>query len=223
MAGQRGLHGRLGRGAVADLAHHDHLGILPHEEPQTGRQIESRGRIDLRLGNARHGDLDGIFQRDEAPRPGGPRGQFAQAGVDGRRLSAAGRPRDENGPRRLAEQLLECRQDVAGQAQIGQPLVLPGAAEEPHDGTFAVERGERAQPHFDVAVAQADAAFLGRIGAIGEQFGLDLQAGDNVGGQCPGDQGQGLEHAVDAEFGIQSFGGGLQVQIAGAGRAAGGQ
>jgi hypothetical protein len=86
-----------------------------------------------------------------------------------------------------------------------------------------VERGERAQPHFHVAVAEADAALLGHVGPIGEQLGLDLEPGDDVGSQGPRDQGQGLEHAVDAEFGFQPLGRGLQVEIAGARRPACGQ
>ena len=41
VSGQRGLERGLGRDAVADLAHQDHFGILPHQGPQTGGQVEA--------------------------------------------------------------------------------------------------------------------------------------------------------------------------------------
>ena len=167
VAGQRGLQGGLGRGAIADLADHDDLGVLPHEEPQAGGQVQAGRRIDLRLGHAGHGHLDRVFQRDEAAAAAATcADQFAQAGVDGGRLAAAGRPGNEDRAGGLAQQLPQRGAGTsARQAQVVEPLVLARAAEEPHHGPLAVERGKRAQPHFHVAAGHADAAFLRHVGA----------------------------------------------------------
>ena len=56
-------------------------------------------------------------------------------------------------------------------------LVSLHAAEQPHDGPLAVQRGERADAHFHVILRQTDAALLRPIGMIGEQPGEDLQTG----------------------------------------------
>ena len=59
MAGQSRLHGDVSRLAVANLADHHNVGILPQDRPETGREGQPDLRIDLGLADAVHG----IFYR----------------------------------------------------------------------------------------------------------------------------------------------------------------
>ncbi len=91
VTGQGGLERDLGRGPIADFADGDDLGILAQQGAQAALESQARRQVDLGLGHARDGGLDGVFQRGQAalaPRPGG---QLAQAGIKGRRLAATGR------------------------------------------------------------------------------------------------------------------------------------
>ena len=57
---ERRLERRLGRFAVADLAHHQHFWILPHQRAQAGREVKARRRGDLRLRHAIDRHLDSL-------------------------------------------------------------------------------------------------------------------------------------------------------------------
>ena len=72
-------------------------------------------------------------------------------------------------------------------------LVTLRAAEEPHDRSLAVQRGEGANPHFHVFLRKANAALLRAIGVIGQQPGQDFQPGDDVAGQAGGKAGHGQQ------------------------------
>ncbi len=223
---QRGLQRGLGRRMVADLADHDDLGVLTHEEPQAGGQVELHRRIDLRLRHA----------RERPPRSGPPAKpgsaairrigtcrHLAETGVDRGRLSAARGAGRQDRPRRFLQELPQDRQRVRRQPQVVQPLIALRPGKQPHHGLFAVKRGKGADPHLHVVLRRADAALLGHVSAVGQQLGPDLQPGDDVGAHRRREARAAAEHAVDAKPRLQPVGRGLQVQIAGPPIAACGQ
>ena len=63
---QAGLHGDGGGFRVANLAHHDHLRVLPHDAPQRDGISEVLGRVDLRLADHRQVELHRVFHRADA-------------------------------------------------------------------------------------------------------------------------------------------------------------
>ena len=68
VAGQRGLHGDLGGGAVANLADGDHFGILPQQRLEARFIVEAGDRPHLRLGDAGHHGFHRVFERGDAAR-----------------------------------------------------------------------------------------------------------------------------------------------------------
>ncbi len=114
-------------------------------------------------------------------------------------------------------------QHVVRQSEVVKVLVTLRAAEEPHDRSLAIQRGEGADAHFHVFLRKANAALLRAIGVVGEQPGQDLQPGGDVGGQAGRKAGHRQKHAVEAKFQLQPRAGRLEVNVAGAGGAGGGQ
>ncbi len=223
VAGKRGLQGGFGGRPIAYFAHHDDLGVLPHEEPQARRKVQPDGRMHLRLRHAADRHFDRIFDRHQAPRTVGSPGDFAEAGVNRGRFAAARGPRHEDSTRRLRQQGLQRREHVGGQAEVVEMLVALRAAEQPHDRPLAVERRIRADPHFHVVLRQPDASFLRTIGLVGQQARQNLQAGDHVAGQRLREGGDGEQNAVDAELQLQMGAGRLEMDVGGAGGSRGGQ
>ena len=120
LTGQRRLERDLSRHSIADFAHQDHFRILPHDRSQAGRQIEPCRQVDLRLGHAGQGNLDRIFQRDDASAPLAASRNLAQASIERGCLATAGRADDKNRARSLAQQSTQAELDVVPQVQIGQ-------------------------------------------------------------------------------------------------------
>ena len=86
-------------------------------------KVQADRRMHLRLGHAVDRHLDRVFDRHQAPRAAAVPGDFAQAGVDRGGLSAAGRPGNEDRPRRLRHKGSQRRQHVGGQAEVVEMLV----------------------------------------------------------------------------------------------------
>ena len=65
VAGERGLHGDLGRFQVANLADQDLVGVLPQDGPQAvGERVADRG-VDRHLDDAVDVVLDRVFGGDQ--------------------------------------------------------------------------------------------------------------------------------------------------------------
>ena len=105
MSGEGGLEGDLGGRQVADLAHPDHLGVLPHHRAEADRQVEPGRLVDLGLGHARDEHLDRVFQGHQATAPARGGRELAQAGVEGRGLAAAGGPGEQDRAGGLVQEL----------------------------------------------------------------------------------------------------------------------
>ncbi len=82
MAGQGSLKRDLGRGPVANLADGDDFRILAQQGAETALESQTGRQVDLRLGHARHGCLDRVFQGGQAALAAGASGQLAQASVE---------------------------------------------------------------------------------------------------------------------------------------------
>lgn len=65
MAGQRGLDRDARRLAVADLPHHDHVGVLPQDGAQGLGEAEPGPRVDLHVVDARQLALHRILDGDQ--------------------------------------------------------------------------------------------------------------------------------------------------------------
>ena len=84
MAGVCRLHGNVRHLLVAHFSDQNDLGGLAEQRPQTPREREADGLVDLGLADARDENLDRIFQADDAePFPV----HFLDGRVKGRRLA----------------------------------------------------------------------------------------------------------------------------------------
>ena len=223
VAGQRGLQGRVGRGAVAYFADHDDFGVLPHEEPQAVGEVQAGGQMHLRLRHAVDRDLDRVLDGDQAPCAVALPGDLPQTSVDGGGLAASRRPGNEDRAGGFGQQQSQRLQHVVRQPEVVQPLVTLRAAEQPHHRPLAVQRGERANAHLHVVLRQTDAAFLRPVGVVGEQSGQDLETGDNIGGQLRRKHRDGRQHAVHAVLQFQAVAGRLKMDVADSGLPGGSQ
>jgi hypothetical protein len=62
--GERGLHRGLGGLLVADLAHHDRVGVVPQDRPEPRREGQPDLGVHLDLVHARHVVLDRVLDGD---------------------------------------------------------------------------------------------------------------------------------------------------------------
>ena len=90
VAGQRRLHRHVGGVAVADLADHDDVGILPHQRAHAVREVDADRRLHLHLVEQRLDHLDRVLDRADVDLG---RGELLQRRVQRRRLAGAGRAR----------------------------------------------------------------------------------------------------------------------------------
>src|SRR5258708_29825856 len=68
MACLRGLHDNFRGLFIANLAHHDDIGILAEYGPEAAHKCQARLGIDMHLVYAWEHILDGIFYRDDIDR-----------------------------------------------------------------------------------------------------------------------------------------------------------
>ena len=101
VARERGADGDVRRLAVADLADHDDIGVLPQDVPQGTGEGQADLGPDLDLVGAGHLVFDGVFDRDDAEvggvdltEKGVERGGFAGAGRTGHQNDAMGELED---------------------------------------------------------------------------------------------------------------------------------
>ena len=128
---------------------------------------------------------------------------LVQRRVEGRRLTGAGRPGDEQRAGRLDDDLLEDVPHLVGEAELRErrrPLRL---VEEAHDDPLALDRRQDGDADVEQAArclrVQRDAAVL-RLAPLGDvELGEHLQARRHAGREPLRDPLQLVEDAVDAE------------------------
>ena len=81
-----------------------------------------------------------------------------------------------------------------------------------------MQRGERGEPHLDLARSSPDSSLLGHVGAVGQELRQDLEPGDHIGRQSRRQHRDRLEHAVDPPADLQPIGTGVKMDVAGLGR-----
>ena len=93
VAGERRLHGDLGRFGVTNLTDHDDVGVLAHDRAQPVGEGQADLRFDVNLIDAAELIFHRIFDgNDFFPRIV----DFLQCAVKRRRLAAAGRPGNQD-------------------------------------------------------------------------------------------------------------------------------
>ena len=124
--------------------------------------------VDLHLVDAREPVLDRILDGDDVDL--GPV-DLGQRRVERRRLTGAGRPRDEERAGRAADDLLELRAHVVGEAELLERRRLLRLVEEAHDDRLALDRRQGRDADVEHAAGggrvQRDAAVL-RLAALGD-------------------------------------------------------
>ena len=148
VAGQRRLDGGAGGLLVADLADHDHVGVLPQERPQGLGEGQADLLLHLELVDQRQVILDRVLDgadvvlhRADGVQRGVERGRLAAAGGAGHQDDAVGR----------VDVAAQQAQHVLGEAQVFQ--VQRGALGVQHadHGLLAAGAGEGAHAEIDLA------------------------------------------------------------------------
>ena len=202
VTGQRRLHRDLGGFAVADLAHHDLVRIVPQHRTQAAREGEALLLVHRNLQHARQLVLDRVFDGDDLVEAVV---DFTDGGVQRGGLAGAGRPGHQQHAVGLGRQLAHggTRDVVKAQTFQRQRLQLFGQVflvQHPQHRVFAMHAGHDRHPKIDVAagVSHLEAPVL-RHAALGNvQFGQHLDAGNHLlGGIGAGDLADAHHHAID--------------------------
>ena len=185
MAGERRLDGDAGGFGITHFADHDDFGILAQQAAQPTREIKLRAGPRLRLAYALDCLLHRIFDGDDVPAAAAGMHQMAQAGVNGCRLAAAARSREQDGAGPLAHHADQHAEHVRRQAKLLQIQRPAGCIEKANDDAFALDRGEGAHAHVHAVAAGglANASFLRNVETVSQQLGQHLEPGRHVGRQ----------------------------------------
>ena len=213
MAGERGLHGDLGRLHIANLPHQDPVGILPQDGPQAGGE----GVADLGIDRHLDDPVDVVFHRvfggdqfvfDQV--------EFGEGRVERGGLARAGGTGHEHDPVGPLDHLAKLPQHRGLQPNLLQVEGDHAPVEHPHHHTLAEQRGEHAHAEIDrmAAHGQLDPTVL-RHPPLGDvEVGHHLDSGGDRKGQMLGRRHHLLEHTIrldaDPEFSLE----GLEVDVA---------
>ena len=215
MAGEGSLNGDLGRLAVADLAHHDDVRILPQNRAQPVRERELDLGIHLHLTDTLQLILDRVFDRDDVALG---RVDGGERSVEGRGLAAPGRPGDEHDAVTLMDQPIDERRGPTREPELLEAEQRRRSVEEPKHHTLAV--GGRNDRDADVDVLagdfRPDAPVLGQalLGDVEPRH--HLHARDDDGLKALRRRDDVVEDAVDPEADRQHALERLDVDVAGA-------
>ena len=213
--GEGGLKHGFRRRAIADLPDKDRFGILTHQGPQAGRQVEAGGRMHLGLSDPVDGDLDRVLERHQAAGVSRSAHQFAETGVGGRRLAAARRSANQDGSGGLHEQLSQPVQNFCGKPQVVRVQEMTGRGKQPHNRALAVQGGKRTDSDFHLALAFPNPPLLRHVIAISQQLGKHLQAGNDIRGLAPRKRADRLQNTVQTPADLQPLRCRLEVKVAG--------
>src|SRR3954451_1628681 len=217
MARERGLDRDLGRLAVADLAHHHHVGVRAQDRTERRREREPGALVDLNLVHPAESELDRVFDGDDVDlRPV----DLRQRRVERRRLTGARRAGRQDRARRLADDLGELRLHVLVEAEGSESRGLLRLVEQTHDDGLALDRRQGRDTDVEQAPGRGrverDPAVL-RLAALGDvELREDLQAGCDPGDHALRDPLDLVQDAVDAEPHGKGVFLRLEVDVAGA-------
>jgi len=173
--GETRLHRDLRGLQVADLADHDHVGVLAQDGAQCPRKSEIDARIDLGLADAVEVVLDRVLDGNDIAALGV---ELAERGVKRGRLSRPGRPCDQNDAVRLPDEVAQGRERRIGHAQAGevQPSGLLVEQAQHHALAVRGRQDRNAHIHRAPGKAQRDTPVL-RLALLGDiQARHDLDA-----------------------------------------------
>ena len=215
VAGQRRLHGDLGRFQVADLADQDLVRVLPQDGTQGRGERQADLVIDRALDDAVDVVLDRVFGGDDLV---GDLVQLVESRVERGGLAGAGRAGDQDDAVGLVDQLAELRPaSPAAMPTLFEVERHDGAVEHADDDAFAEHGRQDADAHVDRVAAdvQLDAAVL-RQAALGDvEVGHDLDAAGDGHGQVARRRHHLVEHAVAAVAHLVFVFERLEVDVAG--------
>ena len=216
VARERGLHGDVGRLAVADLADEADVRVLAQHRAQHRGEREADLLVHGDLVDARQLVLDRVLGGDDVHVR---LVEVLEAGVERRRLARAGRPRHEDDAVRLVDRVLHRAVGEVVEAQRGEARREVRLVERTHDDLLAVDRREDGDADVDLLAHRLhlEAAVL-RDAALGDvEVGHDLDAGDDRVVQGLGRRRALDERAVDAVAQARGLLHRLEVDVGGAG------
>ena len=214
VAGHGRLHGYGRRLGVADLAHEDHVGVLPQHRAQDRREGVLLLVVDGDLRASLHVVLDGVLDGDRVALLDV---QLSEARVERGGLAAAGRPAREQQPRVANRDRTELLVHPGHQAQLVHPARGVGGVEHADDQLLAVHGRGEAHPVVDPPALYGDGevAVLDHVLAAGVDLAEDLHHAQEPPVDSHG-QLDGAEHvAVDPEPDGGRADAGLDVEIGG--------
>ena len=215
MAGERRLERDLRRLPVADLAHHDDVGVLPQHVAERLGEADADLRLHGHLVERVDDELDRVLDRDDVDLG---RRDGAQRRVERRRLAAARGARDQDHPVRAREELLGHLQLAVEHPELRQLVQERARVEDADDELLAEGDGDGRHAHLDLAVAARglDAAVL-RAPLLGDvEARQRLDARDDGRVHHLGQLVDVVEHAVDAHAHDRDVAPRLDVDVAGA-------
>ena len=129
------MNSDLCRFRIANLPHHDDVGILSDYGAQSCGEGQADLGVDLYLIDPMQLILDGVLDGEDLLLRGE---DGAQGGVQGRRLTAAGRPGSEDHPVRKPDQLLHPVVSFRQHPDVRQGIVHGAAVEQAQHHTLSV-------------------------------------------------------------------------------------
>ena len=197
---QRRPHRDVDGFAVADLANHDDVGVLPQQRAQTGGELHAGRRVHGDLHDPRDRVLDRILDRRDVDHVAALGTGPDEHGVERAGLAGAGRSGDQDHPVRA--------QDVAQQDLVaggGQPEIFEVEqdrllGQDAHHDLLAPVGGDRRDAQVDLHAAQVrlESPVLRRAPVVDPHAGPDLDAGHQRGQRGRRQTEHLLQHAVDA-------------------------
>ncbi len=215
VAGQRGLDGGPRGFFVANLAHHNHVRVLPQQRPQGLRERHPDFRLHLKLVDQRQEVFDRVFHGADVVLH---RTDRIERRIERGGLAAAGRPGHQNDAVGGLDVLPERGEHVLGKTEVFEVQRDGAGIEHANHRLFAVGGGEGAYAEVDFASLQhhVNAPVLGQTPLADVHGGHDLDAaGDGV-QQVLRHFQRFVQAAVDAVAHPHATLGRLDVDVAGA-------
>ena len=213
MPGEGGLDGDLGRLQIADLTDHDHVGVLPDDVTEPGREGEADLRPDRDLVDAFQLVFDRVLDGDDLEVRAV---DLVEAGVERGGFPGAGGTRDQDNAVGPVDQRLEGLRGGSRKAQPVERQEDRRAVQESHDDGLTVDRGHGGDADVHPPASgrrDADTSVL-RQATLGDvQLGHDLDARGQRGLQPPRGSFLVVQQPVDAVAHAQAVLEGLDVDV----------
>ena len=141
---ERRLHRDVRRLEVADLAHHDDVGVLAQEGSQRGGEGEADVVTRLHLVHAEERELDRVLHRADVD---AWRVELGERGIEGRGLAAAGGTRHQHQAARACDGRTQLVQRARLEAEAPEVALEVAPVQDAQDELLAERRGEHGDPH----------------------------------------------------------------------------